>query len=233
MANTAPLSPDELAKKQKAVEGQIKTSMAKDIANAGFMGGRGLPSAPPADITKAARPLTGGASTPPPSAVGGMGPSTPPPSEVGGMGPSTPPPATNGFTPPAVTGGLAPYVKPSVDMRERLTPSDTSLIPKGDAGTASNMSIVGQNGEYIKTNMPVDQAKERGAKVLSGVESSTKGASIDPKKAAELQKGMTNRADETGAFFSGIADAVKKVYDQATAKPDYGKGFRDTNRYRK
>jgi len=233
MANTAPLSPDELAKKQKEVLGQIKASMTKDIADAGFMGGRGLPSAPPADITKGARPLTGGASTPPPSAVGGMGPSAPPPSEVGGMGPSTPPPATNGFTPPAVTGGLAPYVKPSVDMRERLTPSDTSLIPKGDGGIKSNMAAYGQDGQLLKTDMPVAQAREEGAKVLSGVESSTKGASIDPKKAAELQKGMTNRADETGAFLSGIADAVKKVYDQATAKPDYGKGFRDTNRYRK
>ena len=223
MANTAPLSPDELAKKQKAVEGQIKTSMAKDIADAGFMGGRGLPSAPPADITKGARPLTGGASTPPPSAVGGMGP-------------STPPPATNGFTPPstvAAATNLPSYPPPSEDLKKQLARPDTSSIPNGDPGTGSNMSAVGQDGQLLKTDMPVAQAREEGAKVLSGVESSTKGASIDPKKAAELQKGMTNRADETGAFLSGIADAVKKVYDQATAKPDYGKGFRDTNRYRK
>ena len=225
MANTAPLSPDELAKKQKAVEGQIKTSMAKDIANAGFMGGRGLPSAPPADITKAARPLTGGASTPPPS-------------EVGGMGPSTPPPATHGFTPPAVAAetkaaNLPSYIRPSEDLTKRLTPPNTSSIPEGDGGTKSNIAAKYQDGQLIKVDMSQDQARKEGAQVVTGVDPSTRGAYIDPNKAEQLKKGMTKQADATGEFLSGLVAGAKKVYDQATAKPDYGKGFRDTNRYRK
>ena len=202
MANTAPLSPDELAKKQKAVEGQIKTSMAKDIANAGFMGGRGLPSAPPADITKAARPLTGGASTPPPSAVGGMGP-------------STPPPATNGFTPPAVAAAtnLPSYSPPSEDLKKQLARPDTSSIPNGAPGTRSNMSAVGQDGQLIKVDMSQDQARKEGAQVVPGVEPSTRGAYIDPNKAEQLKKGMTKQGDALVAKTKEVADAVSKWWN--------------------
>lgn len=203
MANTAPLSPDELAKKQKETEGQIKKNMAEGLANAGFMGGgvnkpiasQGLPDAKlNTPLVKPDRPLTGGATTPPPS------------------------PATNGFTPPAVAteakaAALPSYSPPSEDLKKQLARPDTSSIPNGAPGTRSNMSVVGQSGELIKIGMPVDQAKQEGANVVPGLTSSTTGPSIDPKKAEQLNKGMTRQGDALVAKTKEVADAVSKWWN--------------------
>ena len=207
MANTAPLSPDELKKRieeEKSLSGILGRSPQAEAAKIEALTkasqGQGLPSAPPADVTKAARPLTGGD--------------------------STPPPAENGFTPPAVAAetkaaNLPSYIRPSEDLTKRLTPSDTSLIPNGAPGTRSNMSAVGQDGQVIKVDMSQAQARNEGAQVVPGLEPSTRGAYIDPNKAEQLKKGMTRQADATGEFLSGVVEGAKKAYAQLTAPPDY------------
>ena len=279
MANTAQLSPDELKKRieeEKSLSGILGRSPQAEAAKIGALTkasqGQGLPSAPPADVTKAARPLTGGDSTPPPSAVGGMGPSTPPPSEVGGMGPSTPPPAENGFTPSGVAtagvrrGALEPYTSPTSRLTTQLTPGpgasatykpiyqgdrlfglndpdlrnldDTSSIP--DAEGTRHKSLTGDKVAYEKSKTTQAEARNEGAKVVPGLKSSTKGPTIDPERAAEVQRGMSKPWEDNKATAKAIAAKVIEMggafWDQLKAEPkaykafnDAGKKYRDNN----
>lgn len=124
-------------------------------------------------------------------------------------------PAADGFAPPPVAASTASmvqasilptYATPTEAMQERLTArSDTASIPNGGLGAQSSLPATGQNGEMANAKMIPQQARK---------------------------EGVVEQPEATGNFISGFVEGVKKVYKQATAKPDYGAGFRDLPKYR-